>query len=311
MPSAGEIRTQVEFETERRNRLAVPALAGGVLYMLGTIIISSTLGGEPSVGLLQGLAPALSGVASPGVSPRAPEVKYVSHHAVGLIAGSVLAGLAIGVLTLVLLLLLSAARFRRPETWRAARPLVLYGGIVFALTSFAHQVVLAIRTHEFAVGHSFSNHAVDQALTEGAANSVVNYFALLAGLSLAAGMIAVTLNSQRVGLLPRWMGMLGMLTAVLIFLPIGAQLQIFPAFWLVGVGILFAGRWPKPGTPEAWAAGEARPWPTAAQRRAERMGDGKPAPRRGKPAVATAAEAPALAPASSSGRRRRKRSGRH
>ena len=35
------------------------------------------------------------------------------------------------------------------------------------------------------------------------------------------------------------------------------------------MGILFMGRWPN-GDPPAWAAGEARPWPTQAERRAER-----------------------------------------
>src|SRR5271170_5533662 len=124
MPSASEIRDQVARETERRNRLAVPSLAGGFLYLLSSIIISGTLNGAPTVGLLQGLAPALSGVANPAVSPRTPEVKFISHHAFSLIAGSVLAAIAVGALTLVLLVFVDATRFRRPQTWAAARPLV-------------------------------------------------------------------------------------------------------------------------------------------------------------------------------------------
>ena len=104
MPSNSEIKEQVARETERRNRLAVPAFAGGILYLLSGIITASTLNGAPSVGLLQGLAPALSGVANPIVSPRAAEVKFFSHHATSLIAASVLAAIAIAALTLVLLL---------------------------------------------------------------------------------------------------------------------------------------------------------------------------------------------------------------
>ena len=38
----------------------MPAFAGGVLYLLSAIIIASTLNGAPTVGLLQGLAPALA-----------------------------------------------------------------------------------------------------------------------------------------------------------------------------------------------------------------------------------------------------------
>ena len=68
-------------------------------------------------------------------------------------------------------------------------------------------------------------------------------------------------NALRVGLLTRWMGVLGIFTGMLIFLPIGgATLEVVPAFWMVVMGILYAGRWPN-GEPPAWAAGEARPWP--------------------------------------------------
>ena len=95
MPSAGEIREQVAREQERRNRLAVPAFAGGFLYLLSAIIVFKTLNGGPTVGLLQGLGPALSGVANPARSPPTAEVKYISHHAFALIAGSVLAAIAI------------------------------------------------------------------------------------------------------------------------------------------------------------------------------------------------------------------------
>src|ERR1700693_5047107 len=122
MPSASEISEAVARESERRSRLAVPAFAGGVLYLLSGIIISSTLNGAPSVGLLQGLAPGLWGVVNPPVSPRATEVKFISHHAFALIAGSTLAAVAIGALTLILLLLVDATRLRRPEMWSAAGP---------------------------------------------------------------------------------------------------------------------------------------------------------------------------------------------
>ncbi len=308
MPSAQEIKDQVARESTYRSRLAVPAFAGGFLYLLSAIIISETLASAPTVGLLQGLGPALSGVANPAVSPRTPEVKFISHHAFTLIAGSTLAAIAIGVLTLVLLSLLDATRFRRPQTWPAARPLVLFGGIAVALVSVGHQVASAIETHKFAVAHNHSNQQVEHALTTGTANTIADYVDLLAGLALAAGMIATMINALRVGLLPRWMAFLGMFTALLIFLPIGgAELQLVPAFWLVMMGVLYMGRWPK-GTPPAWAAGEARPWPSQAQLRAEaqaRNGRLAPSP---APAGATAAPAPAATPGSSR-KRRRKRGG--
>jgi hypothetical protein len=314
MASATEIQAQTAREIARRGRLAVPAFAGGVLYLLSGIIIASSVSGAPTVGVVQGLEAALRGQASPAVSPRAGEVKFVSHHAFGLVAGSLLAAVALAALTLTLLLLFDAARFRRPQMRAGARPLVLGGGIALALVSVVHQVVSAIETHRFAVGHDFSNHAVDHALTKAGAYVVIDYLDLIAGLGFAVGMIMVVLNSMRVGLLPRWMGILGIVTGVLIFLPLGGQtLEVIPAFWLVMMGILFAGRWPN-GEPPAWAAGEARPWPSQAQVRAERQrGQPQPAAAAATAGAASADIAPAPArPASnrSSRKRRRKRGAR-
>ena len=316
MASSSETRAQVARESERRGRLAAPAVAGGVLYLLSGIIIAATLNGAPSVGILQGLAPALRGEARPAHSPRAAEVRFLSHHAFALIAGSVLVAVALAALVLILLLLYDAARFRRPETWSAARPLVLAGGIALATVSVAHQVVGAIETHNFAIGQDFSNHAVDNALTKGTPYVVIDYLDLIAGLALAAGVIATSLSAMRVGLLTRWMGILGVFTGVLIFLPLGGvTLEIVPAFWIVMTGILFAGRWPN-GDPPAWASGEARPWPSGAQMREARQ-----QARAGQPAAAAAggdagrgadiAPAPTRpAPSGSSRRRRRKRGAR-
>jgi hypothetical protein len=315
MPNSSEIRAQLAREAERRAKLAVPAFAGGFLYFISAIMVTATLSSAPTVGLVQGLAPALHGEADPAISPRAIEVKYISQHAFALIAASAVKAISLIALTLVLLLLLDATRFRRPETWRAARPLVLVGGFGLALVTLVHQIVGAVRAHQFATGHDLSSHAVERALTQGTVNVGSQYLDLLAALALMAGIVGVCVNAMRVGLLTRWMGVIGIFSGVLIFLPIGgATLEIVPAFWMLAMGILYIGRWPG-GDPPAWAAGEPRPWPTAAERRAEReeqagngkTGNGKAA--KGAPAaVAAGAEvAPAPEPAAATGGASRKR----
>jgi hypothetical protein len=303
-----EIRDQIAQELQRRTRLAVPAFAGGVLYLLSNIVIASVLRGEPRVGVLQGIEPALRGEANPTVSPGAGEVKFISSHALGLIAGGALEAISLLALTAVLLLLLDAARFRRPQVSPRARPLVLYGGIATAVVVIAHLVVIAIQTHNFAVGHDFSTNAVEQARTKGTLNLVTSLLVLLAPLLFAAGMIISSLNAQRVGLFPRWMGVIGIFSAILITpfgQAFGVDLKVVPAFWMVMLGILYSGRWSK-GDPPAWEAGEARPWPSGAQLRAERQGQAAP--------VATASAAADVAPeptrpsnGRAANRRRRKR----
>jgi hypothetical protein len=271
MATTAEIQQRTAFESERRARLAVPAVAGGVLYLLSGIILNATLKELPTVGVLQGLEPALKGIANPPVSPRAAEVKYIDHHAFGLIAGSVLTAIAAIALTLVLLFLADSTRFRRPESFLAARPLVLAGGIGYALLNLLHEVVLAIEAHKFATGNDFTNKAVEKALlSSGSTGITLGLLGLIAALALTVGMIAVSVGAMRAGLVPRWLSVLGVLSGLL-FLPFfaTATLQLIPTFWLVATGILLMERWPG-GDPPAWAAGESRPWPTQAEVRAKR-----------------------------------------
>ncbi len=303
------------FEIERRRRLAVPTLVGGIFYLLSAITITAALSNAPTTGVLQGLAPTLKGEAHPAESPRTGELKYISGHAEALLVGSALAALAIIALVLTLLFICDSTRYRRPNLWPLIRPLVLYGGVAVAVISFGHQVVSAIETHAFAVSSNHSNAAVEHALTSGAAVQIVDYIDLFGGLALAIGMVALMLNAMRVGLLPRWMAMLGMFAGLLLFLPVGgAQLQVVPALWMVFTGILFYGRWPG-GDPPAWEAGEAIPWPSgreqAEKRDAERGGGGGRG--RGRKAAAPVTPEPVATPepvpvtASGPSRKRRKK----
>lgn len=302
--ATAEIRERTALETARRARLAVPAVAGGVLYLLSGIILNAALKELPTVGIVQGLEPALRGEAKPAVSPRAAEVKYIDHHAFGLIAGSVLTAISVAALTLVLLFLADCTRFRRPAAWPAARPLVLIGGIGYASLNLIHEIALSIEAHKFTNGTDFSSKAVEKALLgSGSVGVTLGLLGLIAALALAVGTIAVSVGAMRAGLLPRWVGMLGAVSGLL-FLPFfaTATLQLIPTFWLVAVGILLMERWPN-GDPPAWAAGEARPWPTQAQTRAARQqaGDGS-----AQPAIAGADIAPAPTPVGGGSRRTRK-----
>jgi hypothetical protein len=315
MASSSETQAQVARESERRRTLAVPAFAGGLLYLLGGIISTATLNGIPSVGVLQGLQPALRGETDPAVSPRVGEVKFISHHAFALIAASVLTALALGTLALVLRFLFGAVRFRRPESWAAAGPLALAGGLGLAALNLVHEVVRAVETHAFATGHNFTRHAADRALLlAGTKSVIITIPVVVCSLMLAIGMIAIAYGGMRVGLLTRWHGILGIFSGV-IFLPLfqSATLQLITSFWLVAMGILLMGRWPN-GDPPAWAAGEARAWPSQAEMREAR------AKRTGAPALssagasggngADAAPAPVRPAQGTSARRRRRKRGR-
>lgn len=313
MAPATEIKERVSFETARRARLAVPAVAGGVLYLLSGIILSAALKELPAVGIVQGLEPALHGRAAPVVSSRAPEVRYIDHHAFYLLAGTLLTALAVSALTVVLLFLIDATAFRRPS-WPAARPLVFVGGFGVALLNLVHEVVLVVEAHKFVSSGDFSNKAVEKALlTSGSVGVVLGLLGLFAALALAVGMIATMMGTMRAGLLPRWLSVLGILSGLL-FLPFFGTptLQLIPTFWLVATGILLMGRFPN-GDPPAWAAGEARPWPTQAEQRVQReaaKGGGSASQGKGSSNGAALGDvAPEPTPVSGGSRRKRRKRG--
>ena len=79
----------------------------------------------------------------------------------------------------------------------------------------------------------------------------------------------VSLNAMRVGLLTRFMGVLGIITGVLQILPFGGPLPVVQCFWMLMLSILFLGRWPS-GNPPAWRTGRAEPWPSSAELREQR-----------------------------------------
>ncbi len=103
-------------------------------------------------------------------------------------------------------------------------------------------------------------------------------------LMLAIGLLLVSLNAMRAGLLTRLFGYIGIVA--------GAMLVLFPLpvvqiFWLAGLGVLFLGRWPGGDLP-AWRSGRAEPWPT-------------------RPPAARPAPQPATPSGSASTRRKRKK----
>jgi hypothetical protein len=93
----------------------------------------------------------------------------------------------------------------------------------------------------------------------------------------------ICLNAMRVGLLTRFMGVLGIICGALIVLPILSPLPIVQTFWLGAMALLLTGRWPN-GVPPAWRTGQVEAWPSqqairdARRAETERRRGGAPEP---------------------------------
>lgn len=119
-------------------------------------------------------------------------------------------------------------------------------------------------------------------------------------LAIALALVFFSINAMRVGLLSRFMGVVGAIIGALYVLPILAGPLVVQLFWLIALGVLFLGAWPG-GRGPAWATGEAVEWPSARASLATRPDDGGDEPN------APAAAEPSQAPARPSRKRKKRR----
>jgi hypothetical protein len=153
-----------------------------------------------------------------------------------------------------------------------------------------------------ACGHDAIDHVFSQLLLPGS-------LGLLGQLALAFALVIVSLNAMRVGLLTRFMGVLGIIVGGLTIIPITGGLPVVQAFWLGALVPLYAMRWPQ-GQPPSWLTGEPQPWPSAQDQRAEREAERNRAEAeliKSAPAASEGDPAEPVKPAHPSSKKRRKR----
>jgi len=183
--------------------------------------------------------------------------------------------------------LFRAARARRPAMPQFALVLAAVGAVGFGVGRAVAEVARYLSAHEFVSATDQSNSAASDALSP-TATLVGQLIWETSALALGFAIAIISLNAMRVGLLTRFMGILGVIVGVAVapILPIDQQ-GIIRVFWLAALGLLILGRLPS-GVPKAWTTGEAEPWPSQQQLREQREaaraeGDatgGEPEPRR-------------------------------
>jgi len=105
-------------------------------------------------------------------------------------------------------------------------------------------------------------------------NAALVFLSLVGPILVAFLFVMLPLRARRAGLLSPFMGILGVISGVLLVLPVLPPV-ILQAFWLGALGALFLGKWPG-GRGPAWETGEPDPWPSPAQRRGLMGSRGKP-----------------------------------
>jgi hypothetical protein len=294
------VTRQLELEAAQRPRAIVAGVGAGVLMLAGALYGSVGLK-PPQVGVVQGLAPALKGIADPHIDPRTAGIAFTAHHAARIIVSSAISAIGIAAISLVLIYLYDAVKARRPALPNIVRSFAVGGPIVIALAGVATAIIFSVNAHHYINGVSRTRQAADQ--VGGSTAAVVAQSIGLAGaLAVGFAFIMLGLNAMRVGLLTRFMGILGIISGVLFVIPIlGSGLPVVQAFWLIAFGFVLSGRNPT-GLPPAWEAGTAVPWPTQQQLRAARDQT-----RAQRETVEATAPEPVVPASSEGGSQRRKR----
>lgn len=165
----------------------------------------------------------------------------------------------------VLVYLYRATKARKPAFPAIALALAVLGPMLLAIAGPLSDLSRLDIADEFlASGAQTEKRAEDLLEDRSVAAAAVGSGGTLA---LAIAFVLININAMRVGLLSRFMGIIGAIIGGLYVLPILSGPLIVQLFWLIAVGVLFLDRWPG-GRGPAWETGEAVPWPSGAKWRA-------------------------------------------
>src|SRR2546426_10007458 len=205
-------------EERRRGRLAgMAAIASAILLVAGEIW-SQSINGE---------APAGNGPAA---------LRFLHRHGGALIGASVLRVVGLVLFVAVAVHLYRAIKARRPDEPSFVLVMAVYGPLAWAAGTLAVSIALVISSSHFVAREFQTIDAADHAFRT----------ARLIGLAAFSGLLAVAfwlvkgcLDAMRIGLLSRFMGIVGgMIGPALVVTPFGAFLL---PLWLVAACALFPG----------------------------------------------------------------------
>jgi hypothetical protein len=227
----------------RRGRLAGAAALASALALYAGGIWSQTLYGD-----------------APDNNDPA-ELRYLDRHADEILTSAIVQAVGMLLLAVAALHLYRALRARRAEEPAFVGVLGVYGPVALAAVTLARAIALGVIAGDFAGSETQTLAAADDAFNDPAL-LIPQYVGISAVLALAFWLVKASLDAMRVGLLTRFMGILGIALGPAFVLGFGSL--ILP-LWLIALGALFAGYWPR-GLPPAWESGQAMPWSGAEQR---------------------------------------------
>ena len=222
----------------RRGRLAAAAAFGaGIAFAVGTVWYQAIDADRPDS------------------DDDAAVLGYFDRHGGEYLGASIFQVLGILLLAVVAVHLYRAARDRNPDQSPVVLVVGVYGPVAFAASTTLRSITLAILADDFA-GRAVKTEKAAEDLLNSPMLVVATILGLTGVLALGFWLVKGSLDAMRLGLLTRFMGVLGIALGPALILGFG--LLVMP-LWLFALGALFAGYWPR-GMPPAWETGRAEPW---------------------------------------------------
>jgi MFS family permease len=192
--------------------------------------------------------------------------------------GAVLSGIGGLLIAVVLWYLFNAIKARRPDFQQAALILAFLGPVLLAVAGILVQLNLIDQAGEFLASGPQTETRADDLVADRPA--LVQSLGLSGALALAFATVMIAQNAMRVGLLTKFLGILGIVVGALYVLgmlfPLGTD--VIRLFWLIAVGLVILGWWPG-GRGPTWSTGVAEEWLSPAQKRAiEKAAEERQAP---------------------------------
>ena len=262
-PLMTTVAEQVQYESQLRFRFAVIAFVAAVL-----LIVSQ---------LLQ-----LSGTQPPVSETTVELIAYNTRATIDIIGAAVdmigLAGMAA-----LLFWLHRSAQARAPQLRSMTRYTVAAGAALGGVLALVYAIIVLGKVHQFVTTGDQSYPEAHRLLSGSGIILIGQLFVTLGNLLLAISTVLIALAIMRVGLIPRIVGYAGVIAGALFVFGVPLITPIVQGFFLAGIAVMLARRWPS-GDPPAWDSGVAVPWPPTqrqqvqqerAQARAQQRGGGR------------------------------------
>ncbi len=243
------VREQLDWESRWAKPVAATAFLSVGFNVAASLYVSSSIDSTPKADNTREL------------------LRIVDANGSVFVTGAVLTGIGGLLLAVVLWYLFNATKARRPDLQKAALVLAIVGPILLAVAGILVQLNLVDRAGEFLASGAQTEVRADDLVADRPA--LIQSLGLSGALALAFATIMISQNAMRVGLLTKFLGILGIVVGALYVLgmlfPLGTD--VIRLFWLIAVGLVILGWWPG-GRGPTWETGVAEEWLSPAQRRA-------------------------------------------